>query len=93
MLIVYLRESILLTSIGAQLLMNHGFQYCSSWEGGLLMTSEVLFSTLFGILLLGETVGWRFWAGAALIVGSAAAMNMLQQGSLLARPKVARPHL
>jgi drug/metabolite transporter (DMT)-like permease len=85
--------AILLTSIGAQLLMNHGFQYCSSWEGGLLMTSEVLFSTLFGILLLGEAVGWRFWAGAALIVCSAAALNIQQRGLLRAKPKVARPHL
>lgn len=86
-------SAILVISIGAQLLMNHGFQYCSSWEGGLLMTSEVLFSTLFGVLLLGEAVGWRFWAGAVLIVGSAAAMNLLQQGSLRARPKVVRPQL
>jgi drug/metabolite transporter (DMT)-like permease len=61
---------IILTSILGQLLMNHGFGYCRSWEGGLYMTSEVLFTALAGIFLFGDPVSWRFAAGGTLILGS-----------------------
>ncbi|MGD8366772.1 MAG: DMT family transporter [Desulfobacterales bacterium] len=85
--------AILVTSIVAQLLMNEGFKYCKSWEGGVLMTSEVIFSTLFGVYLLGETVGWRFWAGAVMIVGSAAAMNLRHRDLPAPIPPAGRPPL
>ncbi len=84
---------ILITSIVAQLLMNEGFRYCKSWQGGVLMTSEVVFSTLFGVFLLGETVGWRFWGGAALILASAAAMSLRQRALPATRPPAGRPPL
>lgn len=67
---------IIVSSTGAQLLMNQGFRYCKSWEGGLFMTSEVVYTAVFGLLLLGETVTWRFWIGGALILGSAVAANL-----------------
>lgn len=67
---------IILTSIVGQLLMNHGFGYCRSWEGGLYMTSEVLFTALAGILMFGDPVGWRFALGGALIVGSAVGIQL-----------------
>ena len=67
---------IILTSTGAQLLMNQGFQHCKSWEGGLFMTSEVVYTAIFGLFFLGESVTWRFWAGGTLILGSAVASNL-----------------
>ncbi len=67
---------IILTSIVGQLLMNHGFGYCRSWEGGLYMTSEVLFTALAGILMFGDPVDWRFALGGALIVGSAVGIQL-----------------
>jgi drug/metabolite transporter (DMT)-like permease len=67
---------IILTSIVGQLLMNHGFGYCRSWEGGLYMTSEVLFTALAGIMVFGDPVGWRFAVGGALILGSAVAIQL-----------------
>ncbi len=67
---------ILVTSIGAQLLMNMGFRYCKSWEGGLFMTSELIFSTIIGILFLGDIANWRFWIGGFLIFGSVAAFQL-----------------
>ncbi len=67
---------ILVTSIGAQLMMNAGFRYCKSWEGGLFMTSELIFSTIIGILFLGELASWRFWIGGFLIFGSVAAFQL-----------------
>ena len=69
---------ILFTSIVAQLLMNQGFRYCKSWEGGLFMTSELIFVSIFGLLFLGEPFTWRFWIGGMLILLSAAAFNFFK---------------
>jgi drug/metabolite transporter (DMT)-like permease len=62
-------------SIVAQLLMNQGFRYCKSWEGGLFLTSEIIFTAVFGICILGEFTGWRFWSGGLLILGSVLFLN------------------
>lgn len=62
---------IIISSVLGQLTMNHGFGYCRSWEGGLYLTSEVILTSLAGIALLGDPVGWRFFIGGALILGSA----------------------
>jgi drug/metabolite transporter (DMT)-like permease len=66
---------IVATSIAAQLLMNHGFRYCKSWEGGLYMTSELIFTAILGICLLSEPASKRFYIGAALILVSALAFQ------------------
>jgi drug/metabolite transporter (DMT)-like permease len=66
---------IVLTSITAQLLMNQGFYYCSGWEGGLLMSSEVIFTAAIGILFLGDPVTWRFVSGGGMIFISVLALN------------------
>ena len=69
---------IVVSSILGQLTMNHGFGYCRSWEGGLYLTSEVVLTGLAGIALLGDPVGWRFFTGGALILGSAVAIQVEQ---------------
>lgn len=69
---------IIFTSIVGQLLMNQGFRYCKSWEGGLFMTSELIFVSIFGLLFLGEPFTWRFWIGGFLILLSAAAFNVFK---------------
>jgi drug/metabolite transporter (DMT)-like permease len=69
---------IVVFSILGQLAMNHGFGYCRSWEGGLYLTSEVVLTGLAGIALLGDPVGWRFFTGGALILGSAVAIQLEQ---------------
>jgi drug/metabolite transporter (DMT)-like permease len=80
---------IVLTSILGQLLMNQGFGYCRSWEGGLYMTSEVLLTALAGIMLFGDPVGWRFFGGGTLILGSAVAIQVEQ--TLRGRPPAVIP--
>ena len=67
---------IIVTSTLAQLMMNKGFQYCKSWEGGTFLTSELLFTALLGGLILGEELHWRFYAGGSLIFVSAVAFNL-----------------
>ena len=66
---------IVFSALVAQLLMNQGFRYCKSWEGGLFLMAEVVFTSILGILFLGEPVTWRFWLGAAMVLGSAVALN------------------
>ena len=80
---------IVATSIVAQITMNQGFKYCKSWEGGLFMTSEVVFAAIFGILFLSEIASWRFWLGGLLIFVSAVAFNL--QNTLSMRPKIEKP--
>ena len=67
---------IVLASILGQLMMNYGFNYCRSWEGGLYLTSEVVLTALAGILLFGDPVGWRFFTGGGLILGSALLLRL-----------------
>ena len=55
--------------------MNQGFRYCKSWEGGLFLMAEVIFTSILGIVFLGESVTWRFWVGGLLVLGSALALN------------------
>jgi drug/metabolite transporter (DMT)-like permease len=69
---------IVTTSLVAQLLMTYGFQYCRSWEGGLYLMTEVIFTTLLGILFFIEIVDWRFYAGGLLIFGGAIGLNQFR---------------
>ena len=58
------------TAVSGQLLMNQGFKYCKSWEGGMYLTAEVVFTAILGIVFLGELTSWHFWAGGVLILFS-----------------------
>ena len=69
---------IIFSSIAAQLLMNQGFFYCSGWEGGVFMSSEVIFTAIAGIAFLGDPATWRFWTGGLMIFGSVVALNRLK---------------
>jgi len=66
---------IVFTSIFGQLIMNQGFKYCKSWEGGLFLTSELIFTSIIGIVLFCEIVTWHFWVGSFLIFASAVLLN------------------
>jgi drug/metabolite transporter (DMT)-like permease len=67
-----------------QVLMNQGYLYCSSWEGGVLMSSEVVFTVTIGILLLGDPVTWRFFAGGLMILISTVILNRLKATEIVA---------
>ena len=69
---------IILTSVSAQLLMNQGFFYCRGWEGGVFMSSEVVFTAIVGIVFLGDPATWRFWVGGLMILASGVALNRLK---------------
>jgi len=69
---------IVLSSVTAQLLMNQGFFYCRGWEGGVFMSSEVVFTAIVGIAFLGDPASWRFWAGGVAVLTSIVALNRLK---------------
>lgn len=69
---------IILTSVSAQLLMNQGFFYCRGWEGGVFMSSEVVFTAVIGIVFLIDPVTWRFWLGGLMILASGVTLNRLR---------------
>ena len=69
---------IVFSSFTAQLLMNQGFFYCKGWEGGVFMSSEVIFTAIVGIVFLEDPATWRFWIGGLLILGSVIALNRLK---------------
>jgi len=69
---------IVFSSVAAQLLMNQGFFYCRGWEGGVFMSSEVIFTAIVGIAFLGDPASWRFWIGGLMIFGSVVALNRLK---------------
>jgi drug/metabolite transporter (DMT)-like permease len=82
---------IVLVSVSAQLLMNQGFFYCRGWEGGVFMSSEVIFTAVVGIIFLGDPASWRFWTGGLLIFGSSLALNRLKAGAPGHSPDPAPP--
>jgi len=71
---------IVFSSVAAQILMNKGFFYCRGWEGGVFMSTEVIFTAIVGIIFLGDPATWRFWLGGLFILGSAVVLNRLKAG-------------
>ena len=66
---------IILTSVMAQLLMNQGFLYCKGWEGGVFMSTEVIFTALVGIIFLDDPATLTFWIGGGMVLGSGLMLN------------------
>lgn len=73
---LFLVSGLVATSVAAQLLLLKGLRHCKSWEGGVLLMSEVVFVTVFGIYVLKESADWRFWLGTALILGGIVALKL-----------------
>jgi drug/metabolite transporter (DMT)-like permease len=64
-------------AVAAQVSMNQGFFYCRSWEGGLYMTMDAVFSVLAGVMFLNEPLTWRLFAGGGMIFCGVVVMNLL----------------
>jgi drug/metabolite transporter (DMT)-like permease len=65
------------SAVMGQLLMNQGFKYCKSWEGGMYLTAEVVFTAILGIVFLGELTSWHFWTGGTLILLSVISLQLI----------------
>lgn len=69
---------IALSSISAQLMMNQGYKYCKSWEGGLYMTTELLFAAVLATFLFREPLPLHFVVATALVFTGIAALTVIQ---------------
>ena len=45
------------------------------------MSTEAVFTSLIGILLMGELVSWNFLAGGMLILGSGILLNFIKRNT------------
>lgn len=69
---------IILSTVVAQLMMNHGFFYCKGWEGGVFMSTEAIFTALAGIVFLNDPATPQFWIGGLMVLGSGLMLNRLK---------------
>ena len=68
-------------SIGAQLSLNQALAHMPAPKVSLMMTAEVPLVAAFGVLYLGEPLGWQLIAGAFLIFSSGIGLNLLPDKS------------
>ena len=68
-------------SIGAQLSINQALVHIPTPKVSVMMTAEVPLVAAFGVLYLGEPVGWRLILGAVFIFGSGIGLNLLPDKS------------
>jgi drug/metabolite transporter (DMT)-like permease len=64
-------------SIGAQLSINQALMRIPAPKVSVMMTAEVPLVAAFGVLYLGEPVGWQLILGALLIFSSGIGLNLL----------------
>ncbi|UCF94391.1 MAG: DMT family transporter [Desulfobacterales bacterium] len=70
----------------AQLLMTQAFRYCKSWEGGVLLTFEVIFTAFFGIVFLYEALTWKLLLGGLLVIAGAFGLSVINAHRKAAPP-------
>lgn len=73
--------AVALFSIGAQLSINQALVRIPTQKVSVMMTAEVPLVAAFGVLYLGEPIGWRLIVGALLIFGSGIGLNLLPDRS------------
>jgi drug/metabolite transporter (DMT)-like permease len=78
-------------SVGAQLSINQALIHIPAPKVSVMMTAEVPLVACFGIIGLGEPMGWRLGAGALLIFCCGVALNILPGKAEQKREGVPRP--
>ncbi len=71
-----LMSGIVITSFVGQMLMTHGFKFCQSWEGGMLLSTEVILAVVIGVFFFGDQLTLRFGIGSLFIFISVLAMQI-----------------
>lgn len=69
--------AVALFSVGAQLSINQALVHLPAPKVSVMMTAEVPLVACFGVIYLGEPLGWRLVLGAALIFGCGIGLNLL----------------
>ncbi|MGD9228060.1 MAG: DMT family transporter [Desulfobacterales bacterium] len=74
-------SAVALLSIGAQLSINQALVRIPAPKVSVMMTAEVPLVATFGVLFLGEPLGWQLIVGALLIFSSGIGLNFLPDNS------------
>jgi drug/metabolite transporter (DMT)-like permease len=69
-------------SLGAQLSINQALVHIQAPKVSVMMTTEVPLVACFGVLYLGEPLGWRLFIGALLIFGCGIGLNLMPVKSM-----------
>ena len=69
--------AVALFSIGAQLSLNQALLHIPAAKVSVMMTAEVPLVACFGVICLGEPLGWRLVIGALLIFSCGIGLNLL----------------
>jgi len=64
-------------SIGAQLTINQALVHIPAPKVSVMMTAEVPIVACFGVVYLGEPLGWRLVVGALIVFGCGIGLNLL----------------
>jgi drug/metabolite transporter (DMT)-like permease len=64
-------------SIGAQLTLNQALVHIPAPKVSVMMTAEVPLVASFGVVYLGEPMGWRLLVGALIVFGCGIGLNLL----------------
>jgi len=64
-------------SIGAQLTLNQALVHIPAPKVSVMMTAEVPLVASFGVVYLGEPLGWRLVVGALIVFGCGIGLNLL----------------
>jgi drug/metabolite transporter (DMT)-like permease len=68
-------------SIGAQLTINQALVHIPAPKVSVIMTAEVPIVACFGVVYLGEPLGWRLVVGALIVFGCGIGLNLLSAKS------------
>jgi len=68
-------------SIGAQLTINQALVHTPAPKVSVMMTAEVPLVASFGVVFLGEPLGWRLVVGALIVFGCGIGLNLLSAKS------------
>jgi len=69
--------AVALFSIGAQLTINQALVHIPAPRVSVMMTAEVPIVACFGVVYLGEPLGWRLVIGALIVFGCGIGLNLL----------------
>lgn len=78
---IFLLIILALIFLVAQLLMNQGFKFCRAPEGSVILMSEVIFTSVAGVVIFDDMLSSSFWAGAFLIVGCGVGLSFVNHGN------------
>jgi drug/metabolite transporter (DMT)-like permease len=65
--------------VAGQVCITYGYKYITARAGSLVSTSRILYAVILGMLVFGEALTWRVFAGGVLIMMSIVTVTILSK--------------